>query len=114
MRIDELYKITKQNRFNLIDDELAVYIYGYSHGDSDEFKTEIWISKSKAKDIVIETGIYCEEEEFNVMKAAIKFAETPLEDRNEEEKDKENRPNWMTRWLGEPVRDCEVGRQDNL
>ena len=25
-----------------------------------------------------------------------------------EEKDKENRPNWMTRWLGEPVRDCEV------
>ena len=25
-----------------------------------------------------------------------------------EEKDKENRPNWMTRWLGEPVRDCEA------
>ncbi len=81
MKIDELYKITKQNRFNIKDSELAVYIYGYSHAISDEFKTEIWISKSKAKDIVIETGLYCEEQEFNVMKAAIKFAETPLGER---------------------------------
>ena len=37
------------------------------------------------------------------------------------EKVEKNRPNWMTRWLGEPVRDCEresddyeAGRQVNL
>lgn len=36
------------------------------------------------------------------------------------EKEERNRPNWMTRWLGEAVRDCEresdyeAGRQDNL
>lgn len=36
------------------------------------------------------------------------------------EKEEKNRPNWMTRCLGEPVRDCEresdyeAGRQENL
>lgn len=40
-------------------------------------------------------------------KLCFEYASTPVKDR-EGEKDKENRPNWMTRWLGEPVRDCEV------
>lgn len=81
MKFNELKKIVKDNGYNLIDNELALYIYGYSHGGTDEFKTEIWISKSKVKDVVIQTGVYCEEEEFNVMKASMKFAETALEDR---------------------------------
>ena len=47
------------------------------------------------------------------------YSATPIPDREEEEKDEKNLPNWMTRWLGEPFRDCEretsdyeVGRQD--
>lgn len=51
---------------------------------------------------------HCEEKDLKVIKAAIELAETPPEDREKEEKDKENLPDWMTRWLGEPVRDCEV------
>ena len=36
------------------------------------------------------------------------------------EKEEKARPNWMTKWLGEPIRDCEresdyeAGRQENL
>lgn len=86
MRIDELKRIVKENGYKLMNDDLAIYIYGYSHGNSDEFKTEIRISKLRTKDITIETGIYCEEEEFNVIKASIEFAETPPEDREEEKK----------------------------
>lgn len=84
MRIGELKRIAEKNGYKIVNDKLAVYIYGYSHGNSDEFKTEIWISKSRAKDIVIQTGIYCEEEEFNVIKASVEFAGTPIEDREEE------------------------------
>lgn len=36
------------------------------------------------------------------------YSATPIPDREEEEKDEKNLPNWMTRCLGEPVRDCEV------
>ena len=86
MRIDELKRIVRENGYKLIDDDLVIFIYGYSHGGSDKFKTEIRISKIRAKDITIETGIYCEIEEFNVIKAAVKFAETPPEDREEEQK----------------------------
>lgn len=81
MNINELKRIVRENGYTLVDNEMALYIYGYSHGEGDEFKTEIWISKLKAKDIVIQTGVYCEEEEFNVMKASMDFAEIPLSDR---------------------------------
>ena len=86
MRIDELKRIAKENGYKLIDGIFVVYIFGYSHGNTNEFKTEIWINKARVKDITIETGIYCEEEEFNMIKASIEFAETPLEDREEEKK----------------------------
>lgn len=87
MRIYELRKIVKENGFRIEESDLVVYIYGYSHGDSDEFKTEIRISKLKANDIVIKTGIYCEKEEFEVMKASMEFAETHPDDREEEVKE---------------------------
>ena len=85
MRINELKRIVKENGYKLIDDDLVIFIYGYSHGGSDEFKTEIRISKIRAKDITIETGIYCEIEEYNIIKAATKFAETPVLERGNHE-----------------------------
>lgn len=84
MRIDELKRIVEENGYKLIDNGLVIFIYGYSHGSTDEFKTEIRISKLRNKDISIETGVYCEEEEFNVIKASVAFAETSPEDREEE------------------------------
>lgn len=81
MRIDELKRIVRENGYKLIDDDLVIFIYGYSHGGSDKFKTEIRISKIRSNDITIETGIYCEIEEFNVIKAAVEFAETPIAER---------------------------------
>ena len=95
MRIDELKRIVKENGYKLMNDDLAIYIYGYSHGSLNKFKTNIRISKLRIKDITIDTGIYCEEEEFNVIKASIEFAETPPEDREEEKKF------WLKhKWMG--------------
>lgn len=86
MKINELKRIVKENRYVMIENDFVIFIYGYSHEGTDEFKTEIRISKLRTKDIDIKTGIYCEVEEFNVIKAAVEFAETPLEDREEEKK----------------------------
>ncbi len=85
MKIDELKRIVKENGYKLIDSDLVIFIYGYSHGGTDEFKTEIRISKLRVKDITIETGIYCEEEEFNVIKASVEFAETSISERGNHE-----------------------------
>lgn len=86
MKISELKRVVKENRYVMIESDLVIFIYGYSHGGTEEFKTEIRINKIKTKDIDIKTGIYCEVEEFNVIKAAVEFAETPPEDREEEKK----------------------------
>lgn len=86
MKISELKRVVKENRYVMIESDLVIFIYGYSHGGTEEFKTEIRINKIKTKDIDIKTGIYCEVEEFNVIKAAVEYEETPPEDREEEKK----------------------------
>lgn len=81
MNIDELKKVVTENGYKLAYTALALYIYGYSHGFTDESKTEIWISKLKAKDVMILSGVHCEEKDFEVIKSCMRFAEIPIEDR---------------------------------
>lgn len=105
MKISELKRIAEENDYEfekLKDYEEIVLIRKVS---VDGFLANfITISLNFENQIFVKI-IHCDERDFNMLKAAVEFAETPPEDR---EKDKENRPNWMTRWLGEPVRDCEV------
>lgn len=141
MKISELKRIAKENEYELTKSfghyKLVRRIKSGNHYITigNVLKNKLWIS--------IED--YCYEKDFNMMKAAVAFAETPPEDREEEkkfylehkwenkkftrkeieeikekfdiswkdfavveEKDKGNWPNWMTRCLGEPFRDCEV------
>lgn len=101
MKISELKRIAEENNYEYWElENLHVFTKKYTN-------YFISISKNKEKRIWVKTPMMCDDKDFNMTKAVVEFAETPPEDR-EGEKDKENRPNWMTRWLGEPVRDCEV------
>lgn len=101
MKISELKRIAEENNYEYWElENLHVFTKKYTN-------YFISISKNKEKRIWVKTPMMCDDKDFNMTKAVVEFAETPPEDR-EEEKYKENRPNWMTRWLGEPVRDCEV------
>ena len=102
MRIDELKRIAKENDYEYSKYSIT-HIFTRENIDNyirinSMFENRIWISITD----------WCDGKDFNMLKAAVEFAETPPEDREKEEKDKENLPNWMTRCLGEPVRDCEV------
>lgn len=99
MKISKLKRIAEENDYEYWELE---YLHVFTKKYTNYF---ISISKNKEKRIWVKTPMMCDDKDFYMTKAAVKFAETPPEDR---EKDKENRPNWMTRWLGEPVRDCEV------
>lgn len=99
MKISELKRIAEENDYELTK---SIVHYKLTHK---YFENNITINGLCKNRLWISIPFHCDERDFNMTKAAVKFAETPPEDR---EKDKENRPNWMTRWLGEPVRDCEV------
>lgn len=99
MKISELKRIAEENNYELT--EYGIH-YKLTHKYCDNNITINNFSKNR---LWISIPFFCDEVDFNMIKAAVKFAEIPPEDR---EKDKENWPNWMTRWLGEPVRDCEV------
>lgn len=114
MRIDELKRIAEENDYEL---KKSLDKYRLTHKYCDNYITINGLCKNR---LWISIPFYYDERDFNMIKAAVEFTDTPPEDREDEEKDKENRPNWMTRCLGEPVRDCEetsdyeVGRQENL
>ena len=80
MRIDELKKIATENNYELRSD-LCQHSLKRKGCDayiniSAKIKNHIWVS------IVT----ICDEKDFNMIKAAVEFAETPLEDRKEEKK----------------------------
>lgn len=87
----------------------------------EELVAKIWLASTYAINTYNEIhAVYRSGYDLDALyRLCFEYAKTPVCCREEEEKDKENRPNWMIRWLGEPVRDCEretsdyeVGRQD--
>nr|DAL26924.1 MAG TPA_asm: hypothetical protein [Caudoviricetes sp.] len=80
MRIDELKKIAKG------------YSYKYSESKYDHIFTKpysnnsISIDKTQKEKILIKIPILCEKRDFDMLKAAMEFAETDPEDREEENK----------------------------
>lgn len=80
MRIEELKKIAEENDYEMTD-----YIVGLRFTKKDDenyitigskFKNKIWISIQD----------WCFEEDFKMVKAAIEYAETPVDERAEEKK----------------------------
>ena len=80
MRIDELKKIATENDYELRSDLCQHSLKRKGWDDyiniSAKIKNHIWVS-------IVTT---CDEKDFNMIKAAVEFAETPLEDRVEEKK----------------------------
>ena len=76
MRIDELKRIAEENDYEYEADSMK-----------HQFKRQtrrINISKKDEKTLWITSNSYCDDKDFNMIKAAVEFAETPIEDREEE------------------------------
>lgn len=80
MRIDELKRIAKENGYVY---SRPLKDFKFENKDNDhrisinsEFKDRLWVSNTN----------WCDDEVFNMIKAAVEFAETPIEDREEEKK----------------------------
>ncbi len=75
MRIDELKRIAEENDYEYEADSMK-----------HQFKRQtrrINISKKDEKTLWITSNSYCDDKDFNMIKAAVEFAETPPEDREE-------------------------------
>ena len=80
MKINELKRIAEENDYEF-SKELGYFCFKKrNHTNnidiSGDVENKIWIS----------TGIICDDEDFNMIKASVKFAETPLDEREEEKK----------------------------
>lgn len=80
MRIDELKRIAKENDYELTKSDVH---YKLTHKYCDNYisingvyKNRLWIS----------IPFFCDHRDFNMIKAAVEFAETPIDDREEEKK----------------------------
>ena len=80
MRIDELKKIAEENYYVMTD-----LIAGLRFTKKDN-ENHITIGSKSENTIWISIQDWCFEEDFKMVKAAVEFAETPLEDREEEKK----------------------------
>ena len=80
MKINELKRIAEENEYELTKDDIH---YKLTRQDFDNNITINNLSKNR---LCISIPFVCDKRDFNVIKAAVEFAETPLEDREEEKK----------------------------
>ena len=86
MKISELKKIAKENDYELKEEKEAEQITLVRKvGVSGIFFNLITVDL-KIKNLMFIENRYCDEKDFNMIKAAVEFAETPIEDREEEKK----------------------------
>lgn len=80
MKINELKRIAEENDYKLTEDGIH---YKLTHK---YFDNNITIDNSCKNQLWISIPSRCNERDFEMIKAAVEFAETPLEDRVEEKK----------------------------
>lgn len=82
MRINELEKIARENEY-----ELTKCLEQYEFvRRSKILYHRITIGKVRANRLWISIKVWCDDKDFKMIKAAVKFAETPIEEREEEKK----------------------------
>ena len=79
MRIDELKRIAKENDYGY---EYKMY-HKFINRNNGNYVT---INSMRENRIWVSVTSWCEDKDFNMIKAATEFAETPIEDREEEKK----------------------------
>lgn len=80
MKINELKRIAEENNYEF-SKELGYFCFKKRNHTNNidirgDVENRIWIS----------TGIICDDEDFNMIKASVKFVETPIDERGEEKK----------------------------
>ena len=81
MRIDELKRIAKENRYEFKDEDGRIEI----SKKENHVANIVTISKIELNVLWI-SNTYCNYKDFNMIKAAVEFSETPPEDREVEKK----------------------------
>lgn len=79
MKIDELKRIAEENDYEY---EYKMY-HKFINKNNGNYIT---INSMRENRIWVSVTSWCEDKDFNMIKAAIEFAETPIEDREEEKK----------------------------
>lgn len=82
MNINELKKIAEKNEYELTE---CLEQYEFVRR-SEILYHRITISKVRANGLWIYIKVWCDDKDFNMIKAAVEFAETPIKDREEEKK----------------------------
>lgn len=86
MKIDELKRIAKENEYSIKKyDEFKVYKLVRKIGEYDVVVNTISIDADIRNRLFLNT-VYSDENDMNMIKAAVEFAETAIEDREEEKK----------------------------
>lgn len=80
MRIDELRKIAEENDYEY---SKVIWNHRFARKNNDNYIT---INGDYINRIWTSIQGYCDDKDFNMIKASIEFAETPPEDREEEKK----------------------------
>lgn len=80
MKISELKRIAEENDYELTETDIY---YKLTHKYYDN---NITINRLCKNRLWITISFHCDERDFNMIKAAVELAETPLEDRKEEKK----------------------------
>lgn len=82
MRIDELKKIAEKNDYELTES------LGYCNLErrSEGIQNRISIGNVHVNRLWMSIEVFCDEKDFNMIKAAVEFAETPIDEREEEKK----------------------------
>lgn len=86
MKIDELKKIAEENDYEFYESLEYKTITLTREISVDGFITNHITINSKTENQVFIGNGHCDEKDLNMIKAAVKFAETPPEDRGEEKK----------------------------
>lgn len=82
MNINELKKIAEKNEYELTE-RLEQYEFVRR---SEIFYHRITISKVRVNGLWIFIKVWCDDKDFNMIKAVVEFAETPVDEREKEKK----------------------------
>lgn len=86
MKISELKTIAKENYYELKEEKEIEQITLERKVTFDGFISNVITISLIKKNLIFIKSKYCDDKDFNMIKAAVEFAETAIEDRDEEKK----------------------------
>lgn len=86
MKINELKTIAKENDYELKEEKEIEQITLERKVTFDGFISNVITISSAMKDLIFIKSKHCDNKDFNMLKASVEFAETPVDEREEEKK----------------------------